>query len=151
LGIDKEQETAWGVLPGQLLPTDATSSQHRVRCVSDFAADFKGRSEKEIEIASHELRQRNRRHGQQFNITQKQLASWLRKVDATEALLMQRLCDSEVKSVLATINGERADEEGNSPSLSPPQSSAAKRPVSVLDADVEVQKRPRKLKTYEDY
>ncbi len=120
-----------------------------VRCVSDFAADFKGRSEKEIEIASHELRQRNKRHGQQFNITQKLLASWLRTADAAEVLQMQRLHDSEVKSVLATINGERTDKERND--LSPAQSSSEKHPVSVLDAAIEVQKRPRKLKTYEDY
>jgi putative transposase len=121
------------------------------RCVSDFAADFKGRSEKEIEIASHELRQRNKRHGQQFNINQKQLASLLRTADATEVLQMQRLHDSEVKSVLATIHGERVDKEEIDLSLPPTQSSAEKHPVSVLDAVIEVQKRPRKLKTYEDY
>ncbi len=122
-----------------------------VRCVSDFAADFKGRSEKEIQIASHELRQRNRRHGQKFNITQKQLASWLRTAEATEELLLQRLHDSEVKGVLATINGEPADDGGNSHTLAPGQTAEEKRPVSVLVAEAEPQKKPRKLKTYEDY
>lgn len=64
---------------------------------------------------------------------------------------MQRLHDSEVKGVLATVNGERADEGENSHTLSPDQTSVEKRPVSVLVAEAESQKQPRKLKTYEDY
>jgi hypothetical protein len=64
---------------------------------------------------------------------------------------MQRLRDSEVKCVLAAINGERVDKEGVDLSVPSTQPPAEKRPVSVLDADIEVQKRPRKLKTYEDY
>ncbi len=144
------------VVPVRYDPFDASTAYAYVkgkwvRCVSDFAADFKGRSEKEIEIASHELRQRNKRHGQQFNINQKQLASLLRTADATEVLQMQRLHDSEVKSVLATIHGERVDKEEIDLSLPPTQSSAETHPVSVLDADIELQKRPRKLKTFEDY
>jgi len=123
-----------------------------VRCVSDYRDDFRGRSEREIQLASQELRQRNRRHGQQFNITQKQLALFLRSADAKGVLLMQQLHDSEVKSVLATINGDRAVGETveNNPH-NPGQVIDEKRPSSVLDAEVEPQKRERHLKTYEDY
>ena len=123
-----------------------------VRCISDYRDDFRGRSEREIQLASQELRQRNRRHGQQFNITQKQLALFLRSADAKEVLLMQQLHDSEVKSVLATINGDRAvGETVEDNPHDPGQVIDEKRPSSVLDAEVELQKRERNLKMYEDY
>ncbi len=123
-----------------------------VRCISDYRDDFKGRSERELQLASQELRQRNRRHGQQFNITQKQLALFLRSADAKEVLLMQQLHDSEVKSVLATINGDRAvGETVEDHPYDPGQVIDEKHPSSILDADVEPQKRERHLKMYEDY
>ena len=53
--------------------------------------------------------------------------------------------------MLATINGESADDGENSHTLAPGQTAEEKRPVSVLVAEAEPQKKPRKLKTYEDY
>ena len=120
-------------------------------CISDYRHDFKGRSEREIQLASAELRKRNQRHGQQFNMSQKQLALFLRTPEAAEILLMQRLRDSEAKCVLATINAIPTQEEDDIGAGSSRQALNAERPASVLDASTETQKRVRKLKIYEDY
>lgn len=120
-------------------------------CISDYRHDFKGRSEREIQIASEELRQRNRRHGQQFNITQKSLALFLRTPEAAEILLTQRLCDAEAKRVLDTINGVPIHEEGDNHSGLSTQAFNGERPASVLDMSTDTQKRTRNLKVYKDY
>ncbi len=120
-------------------------------CISDYRHDFKGRSEREIQLATAELRKRNQRHGQQFNVSQKQLALFLRSPEAAEILLMQRLRDSEAKGVLATINGIPAQEVDDNDAGSSTQTLNAERPASVLDASMETQKRVRNLKRYEDY
>lgn len=120
-------------------------------CISDYRHDFKGRSEREIQIATEELRQRNRRHGQRFNLTQKSLAIFLRTPEAAEILLMQRLCDAEAKSVLDTINGTSIhDENGNHSGLSA-QVLNNGRSNPVLDTSTDPQKRTQNLKVYEDY
>ena len=120
-------------------------------CISDYRHDFKGRSEREIQLASAELRKRNQRHGQQFNISQKQLALFLRNPEAAEILLLQQLRDSEAKCVLATINALPAQEVGDNDTGPSTQALNAERPASVLDASTETQKSVRNLKVYEDY
>ncbi len=120
-------------------------------CVSDYRHDFKGRSEREIQLASAELRKRNQRHGQQFNVSQKQLALFLRSPEAAEILLMQRLRDSEAKCVLAEINSIPAQEVDDNDAGSSTQTLNAERPASVLDASMQSEKKVRNLKIYEDY
>ena len=120
-------------------------------CISDYRHDFKGRSEREIQLATAELRKRNQRHRQQFNVTQKQLALFLRSVEAEEILLMQKLRDSEAKCVIATINGVPLQKEDGNHSASSTQVSNGKRPASVLETSTEAQKETRNLKIYEDY
>ena len=48
-----------------------------VRCLSEHHAAFAGRSEREIQLASAELRRRQQRHGQQFPLTARKLADAL--------------------------------------------------------------------------
>lgn len=137
-------------------PFDASVSYAYVNkkwepCISDYRHDFKGRSEREIQLASAELRKRNQRHGQQFNISQKQLALFLRNPEAAEILLLQQLRDSEAKFVLATINALPAQEVGENDAGPSTQALNAERPASVLDASTETQKSVRNLKVYEDY
>jgi putative transposase len=120
-------------------------------CISDYRHDFKGRSEREIQLATAELRKRNQRHGQQFNVTQKQLALFLRSPEATEILLIQRLRDSEANGVLATINAIPTQEEDNDDAKSLTQALNVERPASAHDTSTETQKRVRNLKIYEDY
>ena len=66
-----------------------------VRCHSEYYAIFKGRSEKELLIATKELRAQKTHHSRQFTLTARRLADFLQSVAAEEALLIQRLRDAE--------------------------------------------------------
>jgi putative transposase len=91
---------------------------HRwVRCVSEYHAVFHGRSERELMIASDELRARKQAYSRQFTVTANRLAAFLQSVETEEALLAQRLKDIAMRPVLRLING--AAEDGHSSELSP--------------------------------
>jgi len=93
-------------------PFDAGSAfafvQNRwVECHSEYYAVFQGRSEREVMLASHELRKRRQNHTQRFPVTARRLAEFLESVEAEEKLLVQRLGDMEVRRVrsgLGTIS-----------------------------------------------
>jgi len=72
-----------------------------VQCLSEHYAIFAGRSEREIQLATIELRKRNQLHGQQFTITARKLADFLTSLEAEELLLEQRLKDIEAREMLA--------------------------------------------------
>ena len=76
-------------------------------CISGHYARFKGRSERELQIAAEELRKRNHRHSQQFTVTAAKLAEFVTSVEAHEALLAQRQRDSEAKAVFALMEGRQ--------------------------------------------
>jgi len=82
-----------------------------VRCISEHYARFTGRSEREIQLASAELRRRNQRHGQQLPLTARKLADFLVSVEAEEVLLEQRLRDAALREVLV-----RHQPDGGAPS-----------------------------------
>jgi len=76
-----------------------------VRCYSEYYSVFHGRSEKELMIATKELRALKSSHSQQFSISAKKLADFLESVEAEEAMLVQRLRDAEGRKVFEKING----------------------------------------------
>jgi putative transposase len=76
-----------------------------VRCISEHHARFAGRSEREIQLASAELRRRQQRHNQQFRVTARQLADFLASVEAEEVVLEQRLRDAEARTTLEPLVG----------------------------------------------
>jgi hypothetical protein len=78
-----------------------------VRCISEHHARFAGRSEREIQLASAELRRRQQRHNQQFRITARQLADFLASVEGEEVVLEQRLWDAEARTTLEPLVGTR--------------------------------------------
>jgi putative transposase len=82
-----------------------------VRCISEHYAAFKGRSEREIKLASEALRKKNQRHAQQFTLTARRLADFVTSVEAEEVLLEQRLRDASNREVLAMIGRDRSDDE----------------------------------------
>jgi transposase InsO family protein len=91
-------------------PCDAATAwafvSHRwVECFSEHYAVFHQRSERELMIASQELRRRKGLHSKQFNVTAAKLAQFLESVEAEEALLKQRLADREARAVWKVING----------------------------------------------
>lgn len=76
-------------------PNDASLAfvwlkNHWAPCRSELAADFEGRSEKEIETATQELRARFKRTGERRAITAGLIASYLRDTAVTEKALVER-------------------------------------------------------------
>ncbi|HEX5415749.1 MAG TPA: integrase [Chloroflexota bacterium] len=78
-----------------------------VRCISAYYAQLAGRSEREIQLATAELRQRNQRHARQLTITARTLADFLVSLEAEETLLEQRLRDGAFREVLARLEPDR--------------------------------------------
>ena len=60
------------------------------QCYSDYYPIFQGHSQKELLIASQELRARNRDRGPQYQITASKLADAFQNIDAEESVLLQR-------------------------------------------------------------
>ena len=96
-----------------------------VRCISQYYSVFKGRSEREIQLATQELRQQYKQHSKRFTITAKALAVFLEGTEITESILMQRLKDGEVNDAdkCEPINEQNTRtlvdvEEEKSPSIS---------------------------------
>ncbi|HAF14083.1 MAG TPA: hypothetical protein DCK99_10370, partial [Blastocatellia bacterium] len=75
-----------------------------VTCHSEYYSVFHGRSEKELMIATKELRALKNSHSQQFTVTAKKLADFLESVEAEEVMLVQRLRDMEGRKVFEKIN-----------------------------------------------
>jgi putative transposase len=75
-----------------------------VHCYSEHYSIFRGRSEKELMIATKELRALKTSHSRQFTVSAKKIADFLQSVEAEEAMLMQRLRDAEGRKVLDRIN-----------------------------------------------
>jgi hypothetical protein len=69
-----------------------------VRCYSEHHTIFQGKSEKEIQLASHELRRRNRVCAGGKVTTARKLADFLQSVESEELLLEQRMRDREGQS-----------------------------------------------------
>jgi putative transposase len=105
---------------------------HRwVRCVSEYHAIFHGRSEKELMIASNELRARKQAYSRQFSVTASRLAAFLQSVETEESLLAQRLKDMAMRPVLRLINS--AAEGGTAAESS--LNASAPEVASIADSD----------------
>lgn len=84
-----------------------------VQCISQYYAEFQGRSEKELKLASTELHQRQQNHAKQSKVSAKNLAEFLASVEAQETLLEQRSYDAEAKEVFRVIEGGKATSNRN--------------------------------------
>lgn len=82
-------------------------------CHSEYYATFRNRSEREIMLATAELRRRSTRHSRQFYVTASRLAEFLESVESEEVLLKQRIADQELRGVLTLINNEVTTRELN--------------------------------------
>lgn len=89
-----------------------------VPCYSEYHAILQGRSEKEIALASQELRRRNQTGSQEKTVTAKRLGDFLQSVESEEILLEQRMRDREAQPVRRTLLGTApAIAAGNDPEL----------------------------------
>lgn len=76
-----------------------------VKCISEHYPVLKGRSEKEIWLATAQLQKRYSNHTKQLKIRAKKLAEFLATAEAEEVLLEQRLRDIQVTEVFQVIEG----------------------------------------------
>ena len=90
-----------------------------VECVTaaTFFGVFQGHSERELELAAAELRAQNRRTHRTDPITVQRLAAFFAKIEAHEAVLLQRRRDQENRAILWAIEGSSAAAE---PGMMPP-------------------------------
>ena len=72
-----------------------------MECHSEYYTVLHGHSEREVHLASEELRKRRSNHSGQFAITAKKLAEFLESVELEEQILLQRLSDLEARSLHA--------------------------------------------------
>jgi transposase InsO family protein len=101
-----------------------------VECHSEYYSALRGRSEREIMLATAELRKRQRLHSaQKFTVTAKALASFLTAVEDHEELLQQRNRDRECLLMRA---GKLFPDNSASTSFAPPV--LAKGVVIPIDA-----------------
>lgn len=100
-------------------------------CHSEYYTTFRDRSEREILIATAELRRRSTRHSRQFYTTASRLAHFLESVESKEILLRQRTADLEARSILRLVNNEVITRD---PNQNPQLTSAA--PSTLLNDPV---------------
>jgi hypothetical protein len=91
----KYQSDTTHLTPAPPSPTSANAGSSVARsCIGPSLA----RSEKEIMLATEELRRRSKCFGQRYCLTRKRLAEFLQSVEGEEALHLQRLRDRELKT-----------------------------------------------------
>src|SRR5205085_12581632 len=76
-----------------------------VRCVSQYHAQLSGHTEKELLLASKEIRRQHQLHTANAAVTARRLADFLAKASAHETIRQQRLRDLEARVVLEAIAG----------------------------------------------
>ena len=128
----------------------AYARNHWHRCHSEYYAQFQQRTERELQIATAELRRRNQQHGKRLSITAHRLATFLSSVEADEAILEQRLRDGETRRSKQSPQAAALPElrsgsgQAGSESDSPVEEAKSYFPgVKTYD--------PTELETYEEY
>src|SRR5207247_2114471 len=79
-----------------------------IRCVSQYHTFLQGHSEKELMLASKEIRRRNQLHTKNRTVTARRLADFLDSASEHEAIRQQRIRDLEAKTILEAIAGPQA-------------------------------------------
>lgn len=120
----RDPKAAGQNLPVRYDPDDASiafvwiENREWVPCHSEYAAEFHGRTEKEIQMATQELRARFKRDGERRAITASLIAKYLASTQVTEKILVQQMRqrdsadaeDHDLKSMLGILEpGTRPD------------------------------------------
>jgi putative transposase len=105
-----------------------------VQCHSEYFAIFHGRSEREMMLATQELRRRRSRHARQRGLSAKAIGDFLKSVEAQELLLSQRLRDQQTGKTHPEPEST-ADQPALTTSLTParPFLVTASSPIEVPD------------------
>jgi putative transposase len=116
-----------------------------VGCISEHYAAFQGRSEREVMVATAEIRRRQQNHGHRFVMTARRLAEFLASVEAEEVLAVQRRRDQETTRIRASAGGNRPGPEAR-----PGGVEAGTGPAAPRSADAPFSE-PETLDTYGEY
>ncbi|MFZ1007686.1 MAG: Mu transposase C-terminal domain-containing protein, partial [Candidatus Sulfotelmatobacter sp.] len=103
-------------------------------CHSEHYSVLQGRSEKEIMLASKELRRRRLLHSRErFTLTARKLADFLDSAEAEEKCLLQRLRDRESASLRQTCLVPVPSAHGAEVESTESESSSTTREISALN------------------
>lgn len=80
-------------------------------CISQHYSSFAGHSEREIMVASVELRKQYKNHSKNFSVTASSLAEFLNQAEQQEVVLLQRMRDIEAKEILARVDAGICEKE----------------------------------------
>ncbi len=107
-------------------------ANHWISCYSEHFSSFRGRSEREMMIATAELRKRSQDHSREFQVTARRLADFVASVEAEESLLIQRLQDAAARRIrqVDVDPSDRPEKTVSSPSQSEPDATT---PALVID------------------
>jgi hypothetical protein len=126
-----------------------------VQCHSEHYLQLRGHSERELQIASAELRKRYQNHAGESAITAKRLATLLAEAQAHEEILIQRLHDLEARDVFAQMGDYRLlQEEQDQTAFMPlsPESDDSADQLSTSDGTtVDEEEELENLEEYEEY
>ena len=107
-----------------------------VPCVSQYHSTLQGHTEKEMMLASKEIRRQNQLHATNAAVTARRLADFLAHVDAHQAIRQQRLRDLEARAVLDAIAGEKSTKTSGLSASSELQASTASVTLQPLPVDL---------------
>jgi transposase InsO family protein len=114
------------------------------QCISECYSALHGRSERELMLATAELRRRAQKHAGQFTLTAKKLADFLACAEGDKILAPQRTRDREAKGIVRLISGSLADGFRNDSEL---EEVAALKPSRELPKTLRLDE----LTVYEEY
>jgi transposase InsO family protein len=109
-----------------------------VECISEHYVEFEGRSEREIMLATQELRRKNQSHSaKRFDINAATLAKFFSSVEQTEAVLEQHAMDRELFAATHGISVTSGIHLFAEPTTSEDHSESTHAPISISDDEIE--------------
>ena len=121
---------------------------HWVPCISEYYLQFKDHSERELLLATAELRKRLQEQAKHEAITAKRLAEFLADARGHEAVLMQRQRDAEAQDVFAQMGGYRKEQPKQTASTPPMPSQSTQTLPESAEEEANVY---AGLEIYEEY
>jgi putative transposase len=118
-----------------------------VPCISQYYLQFKGHSERELLLATAELRKRRQNQAKELSITGKRLAEFLASAETHEVVLTQRLQDVEAQDVFAQMGGMK----NHHPNEQLPATEKAPPPAQAEQEQHEEEDVYAGLEVYEEY
>lgn len=108
---------------------------HWVQCISQYYSSFRGRSEREMQLATEELRRQHRQGSNHQQLTTTERANFLDSLEGEELLLKQRLRDTELGAVHSRIAGNLTEMRVPAPSTTnQPGSLSSSQAVQASDS-----------------